>query len=140
MASFRFLAAALLSAAAFAAENPAAGRWNCTNISTTGVESPWTLLLREDGTKLAGSFTDGEAEIPLSEIKSSDGLVTFRFYVNGKPYAFEGKIDGKRLEGKYSGEEASGKLGCTKPSSRSQLPDFAPKFPRITCGIPPPPA
>ncbi len=117
MVSSRVLAAALLSAAACAAENPVAGKWNCTNVSVTGTESPWTLLIREDGTKLAGSLTDGEADIPLSEMKLGGGTFTFRFYVNGKPYAFEGRVEGRRLEGKYSGEEASGKLRCTRPAS-----------------------
>jgi hypothetical protein len=117
MVAFRvFLAAALLSAAACAAENPVAGKWNCTNVPAAGTESPWTLLVREDGAKLAGSLTDGEVNVPLSEMKLEGGTFTFRFYINEKPYAFEGKVDGGKLEGKYSGEEASGKLRCERPA------------------------
>ncbi len=88
-----------------------------TNVTVTGAGSAWTLLIREDGTKLAGSLTDGEADIPLSEMKLDGGTFTFRFHINGKPYAFEGRVEGKRLHGKYSGEEASGKLRCTRPAS-----------------------
>ncbi len=84
---------------------------------TTGAESPWTLIVRVDGTKLAGLLTDGSAEIPLSQIKLDNGSLTFHFDINGKPYAFEGKVDDRRLEGKYSGEEASGRLRCTRPTS-----------------------
>lgn len=118
MIIFRCVAAALLSAVvACAAESPAAGKWNCTNVSETGAESPWTLLVREDAGKLTGSLTDGEAELALSEMKLGDGVLTFRFDLNGKPYAFEGKVESKRLEGKYSGEEAKGKLRCEKTAS-----------------------
>lgn len=113
----RLLIAALLGVAACAGDHPAAGKWNCTNISDTKAESPWTLLLREDAGKLAGILTDGYAELPLSELKLDRGAFTFRFYVNSKPYAFDGKLDGSKIEGRYSGEEASGKLRCQKPAN-----------------------
>ncbi len=117
MSISKILAVALLSVAACAAENPVAGKWNCTNVPFAGTESPWTMLIRRDGAKLAGSLTDGEVNVPLSEIKLDGGTFTFRFYVNEKPYAFEGKVDGKRIEGKYIGEEASGKLRCERSGS-----------------------
>ncbi len=105
---------ALLSAAACAAETPVAGKWNCTNVSETGAQSRWTLAIRNDGGKLAGSLTDGEIELPLSEMKIDGNSLTFQFEINGKPYKFQGDVNGKKLEGKYSGEEASGKLQCEK--------------------------
>lgn len=83
MVSFKVLAATLLCAAACATENPVADKWNCTNVSVTGAESQWTLLIREDGTKIAGSLTDGDADLPLSEMKLDGDTFTFRFYVNG---------------------------------------------------------
>lgn len=66
---------------------------------------------------MTGTLDDGQLEIPLSDLKLADRTFTFRFYINGKPYVFEGKVDGKRLEGKFSGEEANGKLRCLKPTT-----------------------
>jgi hypothetical protein len=111
----KFLAAALLTAAACTAGSTAAGEWSCTNEAETGSKSKWTLAIREDGSKLAGKLTDGEVEIPLVEVKREGGNLTFKFFVNGKPYTFEGKTEGKDLVGKYAGEEARGTLRCQKP-------------------------
>jgi hypothetical protein len=117
MALFRILAATLLSAAASTAENAVAGKWSCTNVPVSGPESPWTLHVREDGPKLDGSLTDGQANIPISEAQLKGMVFTFRFYINEKPYSFEGKVEGKKLDGKYSGEEASGRLRCAKAAN-----------------------
>ena len=114
MISSRLLPAALLSAAVFAAETPVDGKWTCTNIQPTGQESPWSLMIREDGGKLTGSLTDGEADVQLSKIKLAGSVLSFRFYINAKPYLFEGTIRGTRLEGKYSGPEAAGTLRCSR--------------------------
>jgi hypothetical protein len=111
----KFLAAALLTAAACAAGSAAAGEWSCTNELDTGMKSDWTLAIREDGAKLAGKLTDGEVEIPLADVKHEGAALTFKFYVNGKPYTFEGKTEAKDLVGKYAGEEARGTLRCQKP-------------------------
>jgi hypothetical protein len=115
MVAFKILAAALLSAVAFAAESRlwASG----PNMPVTGPESPWTLVIREDGTKLTELLTDGSVEIPLSQIRLDGKAFTFRFDINDKPYVFEGKIDHTQLEGKYSGAEANGTLRCAKPAS-----------------------
>jgi hypothetical protein len=117
MISFKVFATALLGAVAFAAESPAVGKWNCMNVPVAGPESPWTLLIREDAKKLTGSLTDGSVEIPLSQIKLDGNAFTFGFQINDKPYAFQGKVDHKTLEGRYSGAEANGTLRCTKPVS-----------------------
>jgi hypothetical protein len=113
----RFLAPALLGATAIAAENPATGKWNCTNQPEAGSQTRWTLLLRESGNKLAGTLSDGDIELPLSEIQRAGDALTFRFYINTKPYAFEGRIAGRALQGKYSGDEAKGQLRCEKPTT-----------------------
>jgi len=114
MTCFQVVAAALSGALACAAETPATGKWNCTNLSDSGTETSWTLLVRDAGAKPAGILSDGEVQLELSEIKFDAGVLTFRFYVNQKPYGFEGKVDGKTLEGRYKGDEASGKLRCRK--------------------------
>src|SRR5260370_4598790 len=115
--SLRVLAAALLGAVALAAESPAVGKWNCTNVPAAAPESPWTLPVREDGTKLTGLLTDGSVEFPLSQIKLDSDALTFHFYINDKPYTFEGKLGHNKLEGKYTGAKASRTLRCTKPVS-----------------------
>jgi hypothetical protein len=117
MAFLRVLASALLGAVACTAGSPVAGKWTCTNVPVTGPESPWTLLLREDGTKLGGLLTDGSVEIPLSQVKVDGASLTFRFEINGKPYEFAGKFGDRKLEGTYSGAEASGQLRCANPTS-----------------------
>jgi hypothetical protein len=53
-------------------------------------------------------------EIALSEMKLDGGELAFKFYINEKPYEFAGKVGGAKLEGKYSGEEANGKLQCAE--------------------------
>jgi hypothetical protein len=109
------LAAALLTAAACSAGSVAAGEWSCTNEPEAGPKTKWTLAIREDGSKLAGKLTDGEVNVPLSDVKVDGSGLTFQFFINGKPYRFDGKIDAKEIVGKYSGEEASGTLRCQKP-------------------------
>src|SRR5690349_14906263 len=106
--------ATLLCAPAWAAESSVAGKWQCTNIPDQGSQSPWRLTVQKDGNALNGILTDGEAELRLSDLKADAATLTFGFQINGKPYTFEGKIDGKRLEGRYSGAEARGKLRCEK--------------------------
>jgi hypothetical protein len=111
------LAAALLTAAACAAGSVAAGEWSCTNEPESGAKTKWTLAIREDGSKLAGKLTDGEVEIALSEVKVDGSGLTFQFFINGKPYRFDGKIAGQEITGRYSGEEARGMLRCEKPKN-----------------------
>jgi len=117
MFRFLILAAALSSAVACAADNPAIGKWKCTNSSDTGTESTWTLVLHQDSGKLAGFLTDGEVQIGLSGIQLKGADFAFQFSVNDKPYGFAGKLEGEKLEGRYKGDEASGKLRCTKPAA-----------------------
>ena len=115
MTTGKFVATALLCTVAAAAEERIAGKWNCANVPAGGGESPWTLLIRDEGAQRSGSLTDGEIDIPLTEIKLVNGSLSFRFSINGKPYGFAGSVAGNKLEGKYSGEEASGTLRCARP-------------------------
>lgn len=117
MSCSKLFAAALLCAAAWAGESPVEGKWSCTNVSVSGARSPWTLQIRAQGAELAGSISDGEIELPLSDVKLDGRALHFRFFINGKPYAYEGTLDGRKLEGKYTGEEAGGSLLCERPSS-----------------------
>ena len=117
MFTLRMLAAGLIAAAVCAGQNPVVGKWSCTNVPDTGEQRSWTLLIRQDGTLLTGSLTDGDVEIALTDVKAEGGSLRFRFAVNDKPYTFEGKVEQQTLAGRYSGEEASGKLTCAKPAS-----------------------
>jgi hypothetical protein len=114
MHCLQIVVVAMLSVTACAAENAAAGKWNCSNSPDSGTQSAWTLVVREDGAKLTGFLTDGQIELPLVEVKAGGGRFTFGFEINGKPYRFEGKVEGRKLEGRYSGEEAAGRLQCTQ--------------------------
>jgi hypothetical protein len=114
----KLVAAGLLSAAACTAEKPVATKWDCVNLSSTGAESAWTILVHEAGGKLSSTLTDGDAEILLSNVKLQGSVLTFGSDINGKRYAFDGKVEGTRLEGKYAGEEARGKLRCTQAGSK----------------------
>jgi len=111
----KVLAAALLTAAACAAGSTAAGEWNCTNEPESGSKSNWTLTIREADSQLTGKLTDGEVEIPLTEVKHEGATLSFKFFVNAKPYTFDGKAAAKEITGKYAGEEARGTLSCRKP-------------------------
>ena len=111
------MVAALLTAAICAAENPVAGKWGCLNASDTGRESTWTLVVREDDTRLTGYLTDEDVQIPISDVRLEDKNFSFQFQVNAKPYTFRGKVNGKSLEGTYRGEEASGTLRCERPAT-----------------------
>jgi hypothetical protein len=59
---------ALLCVIASAADAPVAGKWNCIDGPDTGVTSGWTLFLHRETEKLTGLLTDGDAQIPLSEM------------------------------------------------------------------------
>ncbi|MFN7992108.1 MAG: hypothetical protein U0Q18_00810 [Bryobacteraceae bacterium] len=115
MKALQLAAAGLLSTAIQAGDNPVAGKWSCTNIPVNGPEAPWTLIVRDQGAQLSGILTDGEAEVALSGMKITGKAFTFRFFINGKPYGFEGTLDNEKLVGKYSGQEASGRLKCSRP-------------------------
>ena len=114
MISSKFLAGALLTAAACTAGNAAAGEWSCTNEPETGSKTKWMLSLRDDGSKWTGKLSDGEIDIALSDVKLEGGTLTFRFFINTKPYTFSGRADSGEIVGKYSGEEAHGTLRCQK--------------------------
>jgi len=49
-------------------------------------------------------------------VRLDGSILSFQFHINDKPYKFQGKVDGKSLEGSYRGEEASGKLRCATPA------------------------
>lgn len=121
MSYLKILAAALVGAAACAGGSPAAGKWSCTNLSSTGASSPWTLLIQENDGKLAGSMTDGDVKIPLSEMKLDGGALTFKFYINEKPYGFVGIVGGAKLEGTTAGRRRTASFSAPgRRNSRNQ--------------------
>jgi len=76
-------------AGCWAADNPVAGKWDCTSNDGTGQELTWTLVVKEDGGKLSGSLIGGLGAVDLIEPK---------------------------LEGKFGCGEASGSFKGAKQS------------------------
>jgi hypothetical protein len=100
---------AFCCASTLAAAESATGKWNCTNLPSSGGESPWTMTLKPGG----GILSDGQVDLPLLDLKN-EAAFTFRIEINGQSYKFDGKLDGAKIEGKYNGPEANGTLRCAK--------------------------
>jgi|SRR5579884_2208362 len=110
----KYLVLVLIGVVACWADNPLTGTWNCANVPDSGPQNSWTLTIHEDGDNLTGTLTNGEVEIPVSDIKAKDTSVSFRFTMSDSSYQFTGKVQQRTLDGRYSGEER-GALRCEKP-------------------------
>ncbi len=110
--------ALLLCAAAYAKDESSVvtGKWTCT-AAESDAGTKWTLVVREDGAKLGGTLTNGEIDLPISDAKLEGTSFKFRFSIEANTFVFEGKVDGAKLEGSYSGEAASGRTKCVKPAA-----------------------
>jgi len=76
----------------------------------------WTLAVKEDGGKLSGSLIGAVITLELVDPKLDGQTFTFKIIINDQPYQVETTIDGKRLEGKFEGPEASGTVkGARQP-------------------------
>lgn len=112
---FRFVIAAcivLLCVAAPVRAESLAGMWECTAVSTE--VSHWTMDVREAKNKITGTVSDGVAVFPLIDPRIHGENLIFKLNVDGNIYAVELKIDTGKLEGKYSGPEATGTLKCKR--------------------------
>jgi hypothetical protein len=107
-------AAVLLGFTAGAAAESAAGTWNLLATDEGGSTTSWTLVVKDDGGKLSGTLTGPEATFALIEPKLEGQRFTFQVKINEMPYQVETKIDGKQMEGKFKGPEASGTLKATR--------------------------
>jgi hypothetical protein len=101
-------------AAAWAADSPVVGTWNCTSTDDAGQTSTWTMVVKDDGGKLAGTLSGDPGEFALVDPKLDGNTFSFKVVVNEVSYGVEVTIDGTKLEGKYKGPEANGTLKGTK--------------------------
>jgi hypothetical protein len=102
------------SVAAWAADNPAVGTWDVVGTDEAGQTANWTLVVKDDGGKLAGTLSGDMGEFPLVDAKVDGNALTFKVVVNESTYTTEGTIDGNKFEGKYKGPESAGTLKGTK--------------------------
>lgn len=102
------------SVAAWAADNPAVGTWDVVGTDEAGQTANWTLVVKDDGGKLAGTLSGDMGEFPLVDAKVEGNALTFKVVVNESTYTTEGTIDGNKFEGKYKGPESAGTLKGTK--------------------------
>jgi hypothetical protein len=102
------------------AENPAVGKWSCTSVDERGTPLNWTLSVKEDGGKLSASIADlpDGGTVDLLDPKLDGSTLTFKVPVNPEEIVdVTLKIDGKNLEGTFSGK-TSGK-GTVKGAKQS---------------------
>jgi hypothetical protein len=100
----------------WAGDNPVVGKWECTATDDAGQTSAWTMVVKEDGGKLAGTLSGDPGEFDLVDPKLEGNAFTFKVVVNDATYTVQTTLDGQKLEGKYTGAEASGTLKGTKQS------------------------
>ena len=97
------------SLAAFAADNPIAGTWNCVSKSETGVEVSWTLVVTSEAGKLAGTLTLVQSgdKIDILEPVLTGNTFTFKIQINPQEIVvLTGNIEGSKLEGTFRGKDS----------------------------------
>ena len=98
LASFVLIA----STSSVFAQKPGVGTWAFTTISPEG-EFKSTLVIREDGGKLAAAGKSAQGERPYDSIAVDGSKITMVITIsyNGSPMiiTYSGKIDGAKMEG-----------------------------------------
>jgi len=102
--------------ACWAADSAIIGKWECTSTDDSGQTASWTLVVKDDGGKLAGTLSGDPGEFALVDPKMEGNSFTFKVVVNEVSYEVQATIDGGKLDGKFKGPEASGTLKGTKQS------------------------
>jgi hypothetical protein len=103
-------------AACWAGDNPVVGKWEVAATDDAGQQSNWTMVVTEDGGKLAGTLSGDPGEFTLVDPKLDGNTFTFKVVVNEVSYSVETTVDAGKIEGKYKGAEASGIIKGTKQS------------------------
>jgi hypothetical protein len=102
------------------AANPAVGKWECVSDDGHGAIRHWTLVIADTHNKLGGAIVgleEGES-MQLINPKVDGQLLSFKTFVNPNcTIAFNLKLDGNKLDGKFECPEVSGTLTGTKKST-----------------------
>jgi hypothetical protein len=114
MKHFCILCATLIVATVSAlawAENAAVGKWNCTSVDERGTPITWTLIVKNEGSKLTASIADlpDGSGVDALEPKLEGNILTFKIPVNPEETVdVTLTIGGQSLTGNFSGK-SSGK-------------------------------
>ena len=102
-----------LCAAAFAASNPAVGKWNCSSVGDNGTKLDWSLQVAEQAGQLTAVATLDGTDMQLFDTRLEGDTLTFKLRVNDHEVVlFELHIPGDKLTGRFQGKE-SGKATIT---------------------------
>jgi hypothetical protein len=112
---FLALAPVLVGAGRLAAEQSIVGSWDCVSTTPTGVETKWTLTVKEKDGKLTGTAGSDEGDMPISEAKLENDIFSFKVFVNSEPYVVKIKVDGAKFQGTWEG---GGETGSIKGAKR----------------------
>lgn len=95
--------------------NSVVGKWACTSNDGSGNELDWTLVVKQEGTKLAGLIFDRGSEIPLIDPTFDGNVFAFKLRVNGNcTIETKLKVEGDKFEGKFACPEVSGTMKGVK--------------------------
>jgi len=100
----------LCASASFAGGSAIAGKWSCVSNDERGTEVAFTLAVKDDGGKLAGSLTILQSgdEIELIEPALTGSTFTFKIRINAEEVVdLTAHIDGAKIQGSFKGK-ASG--------------------------------
>jgi hypothetical protein len=90
------------------------GKWNMTS-ETDGDPVAWTLVLKEDGGRLAAVLGIEGGAPPVKDFTYANGVLKFKVPYQGEYYDIELKASGEKLDGKWSGKGGdSGKTSGIK--------------------------
>jgi hypothetical protein len=88
----------------------AVGTWKVTSVSQLG-SLERTLVVNADGT---GTYSTGDASYPLANVAMDGNHLRFDVTVSAQgqelPLHFEGDVDGDKIAGKFSNDQAGGEL------------------------------
>jgi hypothetical protein len=102
------------------AANPAVGKWECVSDDGHGAIRHWTLVIADAHNKLGGAIVgleEGES-MRLIDLKVDGQRLSFKTFVNPNcTIAFNLRLDGNKLDGKFECPEVSGTLTGTKKST-----------------------
>src|SRR5947209_16264906 len=78
-------------------------KWRFTATDNEGNDTQWVLELKTQDGKLTGTLTGDNGALPLIDPKEDDTSITFKVQVNDNTFDVDLKIDGDKLQGKFTG-------------------------------------